>query len=383
MARSSGRRRRFLWWARAVTLIAHLVPTLGLCALVRWPFAVAIGGIVWSITTWRLVTLTPEGRRPLWVTRLIDEPLCCQWAASLLSLPLLLPCALALWELTRWRVLRGIEFGFGSAALTAYLSALALAIWGTWGRRRWFVVRRFEVPIRELPRQFDGYRVVQLSDLHIGNFDRKANAARWVARVNGLEPNLVVVTGDLVTSGTEFYSDVAEVLADLRAADGVICILGNHDQWDERRCRALLEAHGLKVLSNQWCLIERTDAALVVAGLADPYTGKADLDATLRGRPENAPTVLLSHYPEWFELAAAQRVDLVLSGHTHGGQLGVPFLASRINLAALSGQRSRGLFWQGQSALYVNAGLGTTGPPMRLGIPPEIAVIALRTRSPV
>jgi predicted MPP superfamily phosphohydrolase len=362
-----------------VTLIAHLVPSLGFCALLRWPFALTIGGALWAVTAWRLVTLHPEGRRPLWVTRLLDEPLCCQWAASLLSLPLLLPCTLALWEVTRLRVVPGLEFGFASSALTAYASGLVLAVWGTWGRRRWFVVRRLEVPIRGLSGEFDGYRVVQLSDLHIGNFDRKAGAARWVARVNGLKPNLVVVTGDLVTSGTEFYPDVAEVLADLRAVDGVICILGNHDQWDEGRCRSLLQARGLTVLTNQWCQITKAGAALIVAGLGDPFTGKADLDVTLRGRPEHAPTLLLSHYPDWFEPAAEKGVDLVLSGHTHGGQLGVPFFADRLNLAALMGQRGRGLFRQGQSAMYVNAGLGTTGPPLRLGIPPEIALIALRS----
>jgi hypothetical protein len=192
-----------------------------------------------------------------------------------------------------------------------------------------------------------------------------------------LKPDLVVVTGDLVTSGTEFYADVAEALAHVRAPDGVVCILGNHDQWDDRSCRAALRARGIVVLENDQRTIERNGAKLVLAGLDDPYTGKADLNATLSGIPEQSPTILLSHYPEWFEPAAQRKVALVLSGHTHGGQLGVPFFGDRLNLAVLSRQRSRGLYRAGQTYLYVNAGLGTTGPPIRLGVPPEIALFTL------
>jgi predicted MPP superfamily phosphohydrolase len=370
------RRRRFYLWAQGVTALAHIVPTLGLAAVLPWPIAVVTGVALCASIAARFLSSRPDGRRGLWVTRLVDEPLCCQWAASLLSLPLFIPSLLSLALLSR---VGGVPaFGLRTSALVAYGAALALAVWGVWVRRRLVVVRRLELPITGLSSELDGYRIAQLSDLHIGNFDRRATAARWVARTNALQPNLVVVTGDLVTTGTEFYSDVAEALSGLNAEDGVICILGNHDQWDDARCRALLSAQGLTVLSNGWRAISKSTGTLVIAGLDDPYTGKANLEATLRGRPEGAPTILLSHYPEWFDAAVEYELPLVLSGHTHGGQLGVPFLADRLNLATLTGQRSRGLFRKGASLLYVHAGLGTTGPPIRLGVPPEIALFTLR-----
>jgi len=104
----------------------------------------------------------------------------------------------------------------------------------------------------------------------------------------------------------------------------------------------------------------------------------ADVTRTIQSCSPGAPVVLLAHYPSTFNAAAAAGADLILTGHTHGGQLGVPFLGQRYNLARLTRQRSRGLVHSGKTAMYVNAGLGTTGPPMRLAVPPEIALITLR-----
>jgi hypothetical protein len=194
-----------------------------------------------------------------------------------------------------------------------------------------------------------------------------------------LEPDLVAVTGDLVTSGTEFYEDVAEVLGAVRARDGVFVSLGNHDQWDADDLTRRITLRGPAVLRNQWRVVRKGEAELVIAGLDDRMAGLDDLEATLAGRPERAPTVLMSHYPDFFEAAASRRVELVLSGHTHGGQIAVPFMARRASLSTLARQTSHGLHVRGGSRLYVNAGLGTTGPPFRLGIPPEITVFVLRS----
>ena len=368
------KRRRFFWSAQAVTVLMHAVPLLALGTVLSWVASTLVALGLWATTATRLLRLGPDQRRPHWVTRWVDEPLCCHWAASLLGSALFVPFALITLGLRGWSALPG-------AALWAYATGLICAAWGTWGRRRWVVVRNLDLPLARLPNELEGYRVAQLSDLHIGSFDGPRAGARWVRRTNTLKPDLVVVTGDLVTSGTEFYTDAAEVLSGLQAPDGVICILGNHDQWDAGRFEAALRARGLTVLSNDSRVIRRGEAALVIAGLGDPYTEKADLVATLRGRIAGAPTILLSHYPEWFEAAAREQVELVLSGHTHGGQLGVPFLADRFNLATLTRQRPRGLFRSGASWLYVNAGLGTTGPPVRLGVAPEIALFALRSES--
>jgi predicted MPP superfamily phosphohydrolase len=117
---------------------------------------------------------------------------------------------------------------------------------------------------------------------------------------------------------------------------------------------------------------------LNVAGVDGRIATPNDVGLALEACVPSAPTVLLAHYPWIFKAAAARGVDLILTGHTHGGQLGVPFFGERWNLARLTGQRSRGMVHSGKTAMYVNAGLGTTGPPMRLAVPPEIALITLR-----
>jgi uncharacterized protein len=345
------------------------VPAVALSwALPRWA-AVALGATAAVGTSLRLRRLSLDRKRPRWVTRLVDEPLFCHWGAGLFSLPLF-AAGLPLGALALGAPVGGI-------ALASYLSGLAISGWSVWGRRRRVRTREIEVPLAGLDPAFDGYRVVHLTDLHIGSFDPRARGKEWASIANSLAADLAVVTGDLVASGTSFYDDVADVLGKLRARDGVIVSLGNHDQWDAEGLTAAIAARGPRVLDNAWLTIERGAAKLVIAGLGDQYTGKADLELTLAGRP-SAPTLLLSHYPDFFEAAAELGVDLVLSGHTHGGQFGLPFQADRYNVATLLGQRARGIYRHGPSTLYVNAGLGTTGPPMRLGIPPEIALLVLR-----
>jgi predicted MPP superfamily phosphohydrolase len=269
----------------------------------------------------------------------------------------------------------GLPIAHGAAA--SYGLGLVVSGWSVWGLRRWVRVRTIEVPIAGLHPGFDGYRVVQLSDLHVGSFDPKGRGLEWAERANALGADLAVVTGDLVTSGTVFYEDVADVIGALRAPDGVLVALGNHDMWDSGQLVAAIEKRGPRVLRNAWTALERGQGVLVVAALDDFSTGKDDLERTLAARPEG-PTLLLSHFPHFFEQAAERGVELVLSGHTHGGQIGLPLFGDRVNIATAFGQHARGLYRNGRSALYVSAGLGTTGPPMRLGIAPEIALFVLR-----
>jgi len=243
-------------------------------------------------------------------------------------------------------------------------------------------VRRLSVAISDLPPEFEGYRIAQLSDLHVGSFDPKSRALEWVAMSNALEPDLVAVTGDLVTSGRGFYRDVAEALGTLRAKDGVFVSMGNHDQSNNDELTRLVADHGPTVLRNSSQVIRRGAAFLNVAGIDGRIAGPAEVTRTIRECSSGGPVVLLAHYPWTFNAAVAAGADLILSGHTHGGQLGVPFLSQRFNLARLTGQSSRGLVHSGNTVMYVNAGLGTTGPPMRLAVPPEIALITLRRAAP-
>jgi len=367
---------QLLLLTHGLTAFGHLLFGVGLAALLPWGVALGIALVVWLLTAYRLHALRRDPRRARWVVRLVDEPMFCHWSACLFGLVLVpiagLGCVLAI--LIGFRPVPGPAL----VALGSYLGGFSLAAFAIWVERRRLVVRTFDLPLAKLGSELNGYRVVQLSDLHIGSFDPKERGQAWVHRANLLEPDLVVVTGDLVTAGTHWYEDVAEVLGGLRARDGVFACLGNHDQWDPKRLTALLEARGISVLDNAWQLVRRGPAALVVAGLGDRFTRRDDIETTLKGRPADAPTLLMAHYPQSFESAAERGVELVLSGHTHGGQAGVPLFAERYNVATLSGQRARGFFHRGSSVLYVNAGLGTTGPPLRLGVRPEITVFVLR-----
>jgi uncharacterized protein len=258
-------------------------------------------------------------------------------------------------------------------ALVAALAGTVLAL------RNSPRVRKHEIAIPGLPTAFDGFRVAQISDLHCGPFASGARVDRWVAAVNRLGADLVAVTGDLIASGPAFVPVVAASLGKLRARDGVFASMGNHDYFtDGEEMVGALEGAGLTLLRNRGVEVRRDGAAIYVAGVDDTWTRRHDLDKALAGRPPEMPVVLLAHDPVLFPDAASRGVDLTLSGHTHGGQIGVPFLAKRFNLARVMTRFTTGLYRSGPSTLYVNRGLGSTGLPVRIFVPAEIAVLTLR-----
>jgi predicted MPP superfamily phosphohydrolase len=239
-------------------------------------------------------------------------------------------------------------------------------------------VRRTEVALARWPRVLDGFRIVQISDVHIGPLLGRRFAERLTARVNALAPDLVAVTGDLVDGSVEALRDEVAPFAALSARHGVYFVTGNHDvysggeSWVER-----VRALGLRVLRNERVALGGADG-FDLAGV-DDHRGDwvrgstEDLDAALAGRDVSRPLVLLAHDPGTFRRAARRGVDLQLSGHTHGGpiwpfkylvRLAVPFVA--------------GLYRLGASQLYVSRGSGFWGPPMRLLAPAEISEIVLK-----
>ena len=258
---------------------------------------------------------------------------------------------------------------------TLGLSVLA----GLWSVKRTPRLVELEVVVPALPSAFDGYRVAQISDVHLGSYTPKARVDDWVARLNATRADLIAITGDLVTSGDAFIDDVAASLGNLDAPDGVFACMGNHDYFcDAERLVAGLREGGIQVLRNEGVHLERDGQRLYVAGLEDSWTRRNDLEKTLRDRDPGEATLLLAHDPNHFPEAVAANVSLQLSGHTHGGQMALPFAKGRYNFARLITRYTHGLYTEGGTRLYVSRGAGTTGPPVRLFAPAELTVLTLR-----
>ena len=241
-------------------------------------------------------------------------------------------------------------------------------------------VHRTEIPLARWPQALDGFRIVQISDVHIGPLLDRRFAAEIAKRVNALAPDLVAVTGDLVDGSVARIGDEVEPFGAIRARHGVYFITGNHDfysgadAWVDR-----VQQLGWRALRNERVVIGDGDAHFDLAGVDDhhgallgPGQGE-DLARALCGRETARPVVLLAHDPATFRRASQHGVDLQLSGHTHGGQIWPFRYLVRATVPWVAG-----LYRLGASAVYVSRGTGFWGPPMRLGAPSEISELVLR-----
>jgi uncharacterized protein len=377
-------RSRFARVVLLVTVVTHLTFALAAVELMRIAgaprpglagCALALALFVWFLH--RMRRLFPDRPRSPIALHFVEEPFFAHWCAALgSSIPI------AGYAIVKVAILAALGQRLqlpSTFALAAYALALAISLWGVFIRRRWVLIRELELVMPGLPPEFDGYRVAQLSDLHIGGLTPARWGERWAKRSNAAAPNLVVVTGDMVSSGVDFHDDIAHVIGSLRAEDGVYVSMGNHDYFgDGEPLITLLRAKGAIVLRNEGTTVTRGKAQLFVAGVDDTWTRRADLGRALEQREPGAFTLLLSHDPALFPAAAKQGISLVLSGHTHGGQVALPFFPKLVSLGKLAHRFHLGLYRDGDSTLYVHPGLGTTGPPIRVGVAPEIAILTLR-----
>lgn len=243
-----------------------------------------------------------------------------------------------------------------------------------------------DITLPNLPRAMDGFKIVQISDLHAGSYidDVPMQEARRI--IDGLNADLIVITGDFVNSKPGEMSIIARELAKLKAPEGVLASLGNHDHYNTpEQHRTLVKGIrelGIDLMVNEHRRVGNGDASIIIAGTDNTGFRQdfADLDLALQGVEPGEPTVLLAHDPTFWdkEVVRQRPVDLMLSGHTHGGQFGIQALGFEWSPAQYVYEQWAGLYRKGDQALYVNRGLGTVGPPIRIGIPPEITVFTLR-----
>ncbi len=306
------------------------------------------------------------------------------WAFGAILLLAILQILVDLGTLAMLIVQRGTVVPDGVRYAIAALAALLAAI-GVANAIRVPPVVDIEVAIRDLPPQFDGYRLLQLTDLHISRLFPAAWARKVVDRANASGGDLIVVTGDFIDGSVAMRRADVAPLAELRAPDGVYAIPGNHEYFfDYAAWMRHLTGMGIRMLPNAHMLLARGDARLVIAGVTDlsaPAVGQAgpDLGAALAGAPKSAPVVLLDHQPKMARQAAARGVALQLSGHTHGGMIrGFDRIFALANGGFVSGR-----YDVDRMTLYVSNGTGLwPGFALRLGRPAEMTRITLRRAPP-
>ena len=256
----------------------------------------------------------------------------------------------------------------------------------------WLELNFLRIPIAGLPRALDGLRLVQLSDFHLKRRLDPDHVRASVALANRCEPAVIALTGDFVHQGYRYVDPIAQLLGELRAPLGVFAVLGNHDHA-VRNCLGVrrharlhlaieqaLARHGIRVLRNEAVQLDYRGAPFVVAGIDDLWSRRYDVDKALETVAAHVPRIVLAHNPRTIEHLGPHRCDLMLSGHTHGGQVHLPWMR-----APLLGRRKQpfwsGLYQLGSTHLYVNKGVGHS-IPFRYRTRPEVALLALTTAQP-
>ncbi|MCP5557229.1 MAG: metallophosphoesterase [Verrucomicrobiaceae bacterium] len=242
------------------------------------------------------------------------------------------------------------------------------------------VVERLRLGLKGLGPAFEGFRIVQISDLHVEPHVNQPLLAKTVSMINDLKPDLVVITGDIITNRSGLTAKLTEPLADLKARVGVMASLGNHDVWHNPKViTTALQNHGIKVHRNTGEALGHQGDQLWIAGLDSVWAGSPRIADSLKGKAKTAPCVMLGHEPDYADtLSKTPGSFLHLAGHTHGGQIcwpgGFPIKLPRYGL-----KYGRGLFEVGNVHLYVNRGIGTVMAKARFACSPEITEFTLES----
>jgi predicted MPP superfamily phosphohydrolase len=298
------------------------------------------------------------------------------------------------------RVSRRIFLKLGCGAL---LGGAATCLLGpgyvTQVEPNWIEVTRVDVALSGLPGALDGFTIAQLSDFHLGPHVSTEDVRRSVEIANDLGADLILLTGDFVYGSAGYSADCAHELASLQARHGVYAVLGNHDIWTQAdQVAANLAGAGIVVLRNERQTLKVENNRLWLLGVEDTghtagffggfwgdframwqETGDA-LAALLEGIPANEVRLLLVHNPDFTEMLPQGRIDLTLCGHTHGGQVRLPFIGAPAVPSCFGQKYARGLVQGPSTLVYVNRGIGLIDPPLRFNCRPEVTVLQLGRR---
>jgi uncharacterized protein len=282
--------------------------------------------------------------------------------------------------------LKESSFGLHSRLTRRTLSKLALAFLGatTAGVAYPFVeacalkITRRTISVPRLPGSFEGFRIAFLADIHHGPFTGLDYIRKVVKETISLSPDLIALGGDYVHSGGRYTHPCFEVLRGLSAPSGVVAVLGNHDHWDApKETHVAIQEAGFSDLTNTGFWLKRGAERLRIAGVGDLWEDRQDLKAALGDMEPEETCVLLSHNPDYMEVLDDPRAGLVLSGHTHGGQVYLPPFGAPLIPSAYGQKYRYGLVKTSYSQVFVTRGVGTIYPPVRFCCPPEIALLTL------
>lgn len=252
----------------------------------------------------------------------------------------------------------------------------------------WLAVNRIELPVRGLPQSLAGLRIAQLSDFHFGPHIPMGYLESAVERTDAEKPDLIALTGDYIDRGPTHVRAAAKLFRHLKSPLGVFAVLGNHDfaihtargkrkhPELDRTVADALGSEGVTMLRNRGVRVERSGASLHVAGVDDLWSGAANPDAAFDSTCPKTPRVLLAHNPQTVDHLGNHRADVILSGHTHGGQINLPRFG-RLFLGKKARRWAAGLYPLEAGHLYVNTGVGF-GWRLRFGVRPELAVFTLK-----
>ena len=241
-------------------------------------------------------------------------------------------------------------------------------------------ITRHDVFVDDLPDAFDGYRIAFLTDTHVARFVRKQFYEEIIRHTEKFDPDLILLGGDFVTFNRHIQLMADQLIAPLRARDGLFAVLGNHDYWaggDE--VRDAMTARGVQFIINKSVMLRRNGAELPLVGIDEVYRGEPDVDGAFAGVPWG-PRLGVTHHPDLIGRLENRRIDLLLCGHTHGGQIRVPFFGPIVVPSKYEARFAAGFHRVGNVLMYVSRGIGAI-PPIRILCKPEVATFVLRQGS--